>query len=319
IIQAKKENKKLEKLILGERIENLDELNFINRDIFPKERVNNLNFQLPFFSIMTSRVCLYNCKFCQPSSKTMFGTKLRVRSPEHVVKELLYLKDKYMLKSFYFIEDNVLQDREWIIKFIECCKSTNFKATFMMLGRSNNIIKNEDLIGELYEIGLREVFIGFESGSDKMLKEFNKGINVKTNEKSIQILNKYQIKVDGGFIFGFPFETKEDMKLTESFIKKNDIDYLGLSTFIPYPGTYFAKEYKEKGLLYNPENVDVKLYKPKIKGINYYRVVWMIFKLNFKYQFSKKTSLKFIIIEFLTLLYYFSGITIFYIQYFLKR
>ncbi|MDR1820596.1 MAG: B12-binding domain-containing radical SAM protein [Methanobrevibacter sp.] len=319
IIQAKKENKKLEKLILGERIENLDELNFINRDIFPKEETLDPYFSKPTFGILVGRVCLYNCKFCQPAPKIMFGTKLRVRSPEHVVKELIYLKGKYGLESYQIYDDNILQNRNWIIKFIECCKSTNFKAKFMIRGRSDNIIRHKNLIGELYEIGLREVFVGFESGSDKMLKLFNKKLLVEQNEEASKILNKMQIRIVGSFMFGFPQETKYDMKLTEEFVKNSEIDYLIFNSFIPFPGAYLSKEYKEKGLLYNPENVDVSLYKPKIKGINYYRVVWMIFKLNFKYQFKNQIQFKYKFNQLLTLIYHFLGITLFYIQYFFKN
>ncbi len=70
---------------------------------------------------------LYNCKFCAPASKKMFGKKIRTRSAENVVQELIYLKNKYGLKSVTFESDNFLQDREWLINFIDCLKKIKIK------------------------------------------------------------------------------------------------------------------------------------------------------------------------------------------------
>ncbi|MDR2623128.1 MAG: B12-binding domain-containing radical SAM protein [Methanobrevibacter sp.] len=311
IIQAKKANKKLEKLILGERIENLDELGFINRDIFPEEEASDPYFSKRRFSIFVGRVCLYNCKYCQPVTRSMFGSRLRVRSPEHVVKELIYLRNKYGLYYFQILDDNILQNRKWLHEFIEYYKFNNFEAKFMIGGRSDNVIKFEDLIKELHEMGLRMVFMGYESGSNRMLKLFNKGTTVEQNEHAISILNKNKIQSIGSLMFGFPQETKYDMKLTEEFIKRNPDIFWEIFTFIPFPGTHLFNEYKKKDLLYNPENPDNSTYKPKIKGVNYYRVVWMIFKLNFKYKFRDKFNYR--LTEFLTLIYRFLRIQYFYI------
>jgi len=317
-IENKVNNENIKKLIYGEKIENLDSLGFIDRNIFPQEHFLNPKFEERFFTIMAGRACMYNCKFCQPTSKIMFGNKLRVRSPDHVVSELNYLKDNHGLKSFHIWDDNLWQNREWLIKFIECCKITGFKATFIMPGRADNIIKNEDLIKDLYEIGLREVIIGLESGSNRMLKYFNKGTTVEMNNKSLLILNKNKIDVVGTFIFGFPGETKKDMKLTETFIKNNHIHYLELNSLVPYPGTYFADEYAKENLLFEMKTVDVSLHKPKIRGINYYYVVWFMFKIKINYQFNHNPFFKFKVKEFLVLIYSFLTITIFYIVIFLK-
>lgn len=100
-------------------------------------------------------------------------------------------------------------------------KKIKIKINFNIHGRSNNIIKNHDLIKELKILGLIEVFIGIESGSDKMLKYFKKGTSVDMNKKAVNILKNNNIKIQASFISGFPVETKEDIKLTEQFIKEN--------------------------------------------------------------------------------------------------
>ncbi|GAA5818843.1 MAG: B12-binding domain-containing radical SAM protein [Methanobrevibacter sp. CfCl-M3] len=329
IIQSKENHdEKIEKLVHGEKIENLDDLGFINRDLFPEKRVFDPSFENPAFTIFSSRTCKYNCNFCQPVPKIIFGKKSRYRSPEHVVKELNYLKSEYGLKSFQIMDENMLQNREYLLEFIECCKSANFKADFLMLGRSDNIIQNEDLIKELYDIGLRAISIGFESGSDKMLKYLNKGTTVEKNQKAVKIIKKHKIHIIGNFMFGFLNETKYDMKLTEKFIKKNDIDVLSISTFQPLPGTSLTTQYKKEGLLYEPDTVNfLSFYKPKIKGVNYFYVVWFIFKLQFKYQkyqfshnkYSRSTIYMFKVMEFYKLIYYFFMIIIYYIWFYFKK
>jgi len=90
---------KFGKVIEGEKIENLDSLGFVNRDIVSHSpSPNPILLEEPHFSMMTNRACLYNCKFCAPSSKKMFGKKIRTRSPKNVVEELIYLKKKWVKK-----------------------------------------------------------------------------------------------------------------------------------------------------------------------------------------------------------------------------
>ncbi|MDR3291592.1 MAG: B12-binding domain-containing radical SAM protein [Methanobrevibacter sp.] len=322
LIQQRKMGKINEKLIIGEPIEDLDSLGFIDRDLFPKEKITAdvkdlLGYDEHHFSIFASRVCPYNCKFC--ISKTIFGSKPRFRSAEHVVKELIYLKNKYGLKSFNIFEDNTLQNREWLLKFIDCCKKTNFKAKFNIVGRVDSILKNKDLLKELYEIGLRFIFIGIESGSDKMLKYFNKGTTVDLNRKALSTLHENGIYSFSSFMFGFPAETKKDIKLTEKFIRENKISFFLLNQFFPYPGSYLYEEYKNNNLIYEGTNIAVYnlhmaaifgfLHLPLLKGVNYYYVSWTMFKIYF-YQHS---NLKSRLFNILSLFMSYVGISIFYL------
>jgi radical SAM superfamily enzyme YgiQ (UPF0313 family) len=335
LIKAKKGNNlnKFGKLIQGERIEDLDSLGFINRNIFMNNKDvfidgNHSSMDLtqvdyPSFPIIASRCCLYGCKFCQPAPKIMSGTKLRIRSPEHVVKEIVYLKKKienrFSCLYIGFIDDNPFQNRDWIIKFIECLKEvdfgTDFKLKFGMYGRSNNIINNEDLIDELQKLGLSDVLIGFESGSNKMLKYLGKATTVEMNKKALNILNEKKINVSGTFMFGFPDETKEDIELTKKFIKENKIYHAMIFLFNPCPGNYLTMEYKEKNLLYDDsEHLNMMFDRPRVKGVNYYSLVYTIFKLK-----VKPIKLRYKLSEFIFLIINIMLITEFYIVYNIKK
>ncbi|MDR3223010.1 MAG: B12-binding domain-containing radical SAM protein [Methanobrevibacter sp.] len=336
LIKAKKENKlnKLGKIIQGKQIEDLDSLGFINRDIF----INNTDVFIdgshssndltqvnyPSFPIIASRCCLYGCKFCQPAPKTMSGTKLRMRTPEHVVKEIVHLKKKiensFSVLYIGFIDDNPFQNRDWIIKFIECLKKvdfgSDFKLKFGMYARSNNIINNEDLIDELQKLGWSDVLIGFESGSNKMLKYLGKGTTVEMNKKALNIMNEKKINVSGTFMFGFPNETKKDIELTKKFIKENKIYHVMVFSFNPSPGNYLTMEYKEKNLLYeDSEHLNMLFNRPRVKGVNYYSLMYIIFKL----KLINKIGLKYKLVEFIFLILNIVLITEFYIVYNIKK
>lgn len=91
----------------GEKVA-LDELPNINRQDWGREKpAGFIGLDEPFFTLISSRSCLYNCSFCQPCSKIVFGNKERTRSPRHVIKEILELKAIYGMKSFFLIDDNV--------------------------------------------------------------------------------------------------------------------------------------------------------------------------------------------------------------------
>ncbi|MDR3223930.1 MAG: B12-binding domain-containing radical SAM protein [Methanobrevibacter sp.] len=329
IIQAKKTGKTPEKLIIGEPVEDLDSLGFINRDLFPEEEPSpfhiGMGFKKPFFSLITNRVCVYKCKFCQPCSEIMFGSKKRFMSAENVVSELNYLKNKYGLQSFAMMDDNALQNREWCLEFIERCKKNNFKVNFSMFGRANDVIKNEDLLEGFKEIGLKYINIGFESGSNKILKYLNKGTTVDLYRKALFILNKHDIEIFGSFMIGFPFETKEDIKLTENFIKENELKGSMIYPYFPYPGSYLHEEYKKKNLIFKeiyPVFYNLKftfiyrlLVLPMLKGVNYYYISLVRFRF-FLYFFSDAGFvLKPIIVMGLILSYV--SITIFYLVHYI--
>jgi len=178
-------------------------------------------------------------------------------------------------------DDNVFQNRQWVEKFIELYKENNIDANFIMAGRSDNLIKNEDLLPELKKIGLVLVLIGFESGSDKILKYLRKGTTVEMNEKAASILHDLGIAFQANIMVGVVGETKEDLKLTLEFVKRIKPEICSPSIFAPYPSTYLYDEYKEKGLLYNnAEFRDGATSVPKIKGINYSYLNYMRFKIS---------------------------------------
>lgn len=268
------------KIIDGQRID-LEEIPFIKRDLWPEEMATEfVDLDEPFFTLIASRACIYNCNFCQPCTRKMFGKKERTRSPENLVDELIYLKKNYNLKSFFILDDNAFQNRKWLEGFIEKFGESGIDSKFMMSGRSDNIYKNRDLLPKLSELGLNYVFVGFESGSQKILKYIRKGTTVEINEKAAESLKKNGIGVYANVMFGFPIETKNDIELTAKMIKKIKPTILSPTTYTPYPGNYLSEEYEKNGLIFpNLGNFTRYPDRPKIKGVKYLYINWTILKL----------------------------------------
>lgn len=289
LIKAVKNNESIEKVVVGDKIENLDSIDFINRDLWENEPVyQETNLEAPFMTVLSSRACIYNCTFCQPATKKIFGKKERNRTPENFVSELKVLEDKYGMKSFYILDDNALQNRTWLEGFIEEYEKKGIKARFMVSGRSDNIYKNRDLFPKLKKIGLSYVGVGFESGSDKILKYLKKGTTVALNEKAAKVLNNNKIGIIAFMMFGFPIETREDINSSLDFIKKIKPAISGPSTYTPYPGTVLHEKYNEKGLLYSHSSSSLSFpHIPKIKGVNYLYISWIIFRIGY---FSSKNA-----------------------------
>lgn len=146
LIKDVKNNKDLEKVVIGDKIDDLDSIDFINRDLWQNELPRlGVDLETPYVTVLSGRACIYNCTFCQPATKKIFDKKERIRSPENFVNELAMLKEKYGMKSFYILDDNALQNRDWLESFIKEYEMKNINCRFMISGGADNIYKNRDL------------------------------------------------------------------------------------------------------------------------------------------------------------------------------
>lgn len=261
--------------IIHGRKPDLDMLPFVDRDIFQgnEHRMPPLWYgEGPWVSMITSRGCMFNCSFCAPASKIMFGKTVRRRSPANVIKELELLRDKYAFNHVRFYDDNIIESRSWAQEFCRLYRETGFSATFGLAGRADLICQREDLIALLAATGMNELNIGFESGSQKILDLLNKRTTVQNNIEAARILKKHGVKVIVSVMFGIPEESHQDIDKTVELIDLTQPDWVDPSFLTPYPGTTIHEYCKEKGLdlvressAYNRGHGS----SPKIRGADY--------------------------------------------------
>ncbi|MBI5700638.1 B12-binding domain-containing radical SAM protein [Candidatus Saganbacteria bacterium] len=252
----------------------LDTLSWIDRDLFDVSAelfhpfIKSL--KAPFVTLNVGRGCPFNCTFCQPAERRVFGDRVRMRSVENVIDELDHLYSRYKFNSFMVHDDLFTYDKKWVMRFCEEYNRLGIKKKFVCQSRADIISNNEELIYEMKKSGLACLIIGFESGSQRILDFIKKGTTVEQNLRAAEICRKNGVEIFANYMFGLPTETKEEVEQTISIIEKIDPDYDSPSYFTPHPGSELFLYCKEHGLsLIKDHEVDRSPRSQKIKGVDY--------------------------------------------------
>ena len=261
-----------ERVLEGEAPD-LDSLPFAARDIYPELEtpLPVPGFDTPFVTVIAGRGCMYNCAFCMPAEKKIFGRKVRKRSPENLIAELEELRDKYQFKSLFIHDDCITEKRDWVREFCALYKDRGFTAPFACQSRADLICKNPDMIELMRDTGLHLFFIGFESGSDRILKFMRKGTTAAINEQAGQICKSLGIKIWANYMFGLPTETPEEMMATANMIRRIRPDWYSPAFFTPHPGSDLYDYCVENDLIaiQDHKNYARTPDSEKVKGIDY--------------------------------------------------
>jgi radical SAM superfamily enzyme YgiQ (UPF0313 family) len=191
----------------------------------------------PFLTIIAGRGCKYNCNFCQPAERQLFGRQVRKRSPPNVIAELKRLRERYKFASFMFHDDCLTESREWVMQFCDLYESEGFTQPFFCQSRADILVRHEDMVQRMAEVGLRGYFIGFESGNDRVLRFLRKGTTREINLKAAQVCRRHGVKIWANYMLGLPTETKEEVRDTISMLKEIDPDWYSPAFYTPHPGS----------------------------------------------------------------------------------
>jgi radical SAM superfamily enzyme YgiQ (UPF0313 family) len=205
------------------------------------------------FQVNLSRGCPYNCTYCY--SCKMWGKNehpfIRTYSTEKSKEYFKELIEKYGIKTFEIADDNFIQFKA---RAIEMCNFlSKYKVNFFCFGRADYL--NDEIMTALKKAGCHTIFIGVESGSQRVLDALNKRTTVEQNANAIRLCKKYKITSDTSYMIGITDETAEDLKMTKDFIKKYNPDVSNVLVFNPFPGTEIFDYCVKKGLIKKPTNL----------------------------------------------------------------
>lgn len=193
-----------------------------------------------YTNIITSRGCPFGCAFC--STTSFWHRTIRFNSAEFVVSEMFSLINDYGVRHISLWDDLFIGDVPRLQRIVELMKKEKVfkRITFGASARADLIVKNPEILDIFREMNVVAVSLGFESGSERMLRKM-KGNNasVENNKKAIELLLKYPFLVSGGFIIGSPGETEEDLEDTYNFVKTSGLHGGYAAVAIPYPGTQY--------------------------------------------------------------------------------
>ncbi len=193
-------------------------------------------------NMSTTRGCPFKCNWC---AKPIYGNRYNVRSPKKVVEELLLLKEKFQFDHIWFCDDIFGLKPGWINSFAELVEQNKLQFSFKMQGRVDLLLQ-ENNIKDLARAGCSNIWMGAESGSQKILDAMDKGTTVQQIYEATKLLKRNNINPSFFIQFGYLDETKEDIALTLKMIKELLPYEIGISVSYPLPGTLFFEKVKSQ-------------------------------------------------------------------------
>lgn len=224
-------------------IKDLDALPFPAWDLIdmtPYQKMWYRNGGYFSMNIATTRGCPFKCNWC---AKPIYGNRYNSRSPQQVINELKMLQDEFGCEHIWFCDDIFGLKPGWVNTFADLVEKEALSFRFKMQGRVDLLLQ-ENNIRDLARAGCENIWMGAESGSQKILDAMDKGTTVEQIAAATALLKKCGIRPSFFIQFGYPGETKEDIKKTIAMINRLLPYEIGISVSYPLPGTVFFEKVK---------------------------------------------------------------------------
>lgn len=224
-------------------IDNLDEIPFLDYDILKIEEyrlnatiaayptIDDRNQNIP---VMTSRGCPHRCCFC--ASHTVHGRRMRYYSLERVRNDLKRLKDEYQAKTIIFQDDQFLSSKKRALAIIGMLKQFGLTAFF-----PNSLALyalDRELLEALKGVGVNQLVLAIESGSDRVLKELmHKPLDLKIVKQVTDDCRALGIYTDVNILIGVPGETKQDIAEAKVFLRSIYANWFRINVATPLVGS----------------------------------------------------------------------------------
>jgi len=229
--------------------EDLDKIPFVSKVY--KRHLNIRDYFLgqclyPEVQIFTGRGCPNQCTFCA-WPQTLMGRKYRVRSIPNVLDELEWIQDNLDVKEVFFEDDTFTISKKRVLEFCKEYRERGLDIVWSCNARVDTL--DLETMKEMKKANCRLLIVGYESGSDEILRNIKKGFTVEQIKQFAKNARKAGLLVHGDFIIGLPGETKETIEMTKKLIREIKPDILQVSVASPFPGTEFYEWCKKNGYL----------------------------------------------------------------------
>ena len=188
-------------------------------------------------NLNTMRGCPYSCKWC---SRAVYGSSYRRRNPRLVVDEIQYLKSTYDFDMIWFVDDVFTINHKWLREFVSEIGSRNIEVPYEIITRADRL--NEEVVELLKQSGCFRVWIGAESGSQKIIDAMDRRVQVDDVRKMIQLVKSYGIEAGTFIMLGYPGEDESDIEETLNHLKTSNPDHYTITVAYPIKGTPLYSE-----------------------------------------------------------------------------
>ncbi|HLA68920.1 MAG TPA: radical SAM protein [Bacteroidota bacterium] len=191
-------------------------------------------------NISTTRGCPFHCNWC---AKPLYGQVYNSRSPRSVVDEMKFLREIAGPDHLWITDDIFGLKPGWIAEFARLVRAENAVIPFKCLSRAD-LLLNDDTVRNLALAGCKSVWIGAESGSQKVLDAMEKGTTIGEIRTATELLHDSGISVGFFLQFGYPGEGWDEIRQTFELVRTCGPDEIGVSVSYPLPGTSFYERVK---------------------------------------------------------------------------
>lgn len=192
-------------------------------------------------SISTMRGCPFTCRWC---SRAVYGETYRRRSPAIVVDEMEFIRERWNPELLWFVDDVFTINAKWNEGFAGQVSSRGVRIPYECITRADRL--NERTADLLAESGAFRVWIGAESGSQRVLDAMDRRVSVEQVQKTIALCRERGIETGTFIMLGYPGETEEDIIQTIEHLKRASPDHFTVTIAYPITGTPFHEQVREE-------------------------------------------------------------------------
>jgi anaerobic magnesium-protoporphyrin IX monomethyl ester cyclase len=200
-------------------------------------------------SVISARGCPYHCNWC---SHSVYGKSHRRRSPESIVSEVEWIVQRYSPDMLWFADDVFTIHHGWVRRYAELTESKGIRIPFECITRADRI--NEEMVRLLARIGCYRVWIGSESGSQRVLDAMQRGVKVEQVQSAVALCRDYGIQTGMFLMWGYEGEEISDIEATIDHVKVCRPDTFFTTVAYPIAGTPYFERVQSKLVKLQPWN-----------------------------------------------------------------
>jgi anaerobic magnesium-protoporphyrin IX monomethyl ester cyclase len=223
---------------------NLETLGWPERESMPMYSYHSIIAAYPFTTMISSRGCPFQCSFC---FKQSVDKKSIFRSPEDVVGEMIYLRERWGIREIMFYDDIFTMKRSRVFEICDLILRKNLRIRWEAPTRVDLV--DQELLNTMARAGCVRLRFGIESGSEELLKMMKKESDIGVIRDAVAQAKRANISTFGYFIVGYLGETVEQYNQTVDLAMQLPLDYATFYTATPLPGTKLHAQAVERGLV----------------------------------------------------------------------
>jgi radical SAM superfamily enzyme YgiQ (UPF0313 family) len=227
-------------------IARLDSLPFPDREAIDLDRYVRVwrdNHGVGSVSLICARGCPFHCQWC---SHAVYGHSHRRRSPANVADELALLLERYRPDQVWYADDVMTIHRRWFLEYARTLKARGLRVPFECISRPDCL--DETVVAALKEMGCDRLWIGSESGSQRVLDLMQRGTKADDVRAKTKLLQQAGIQVGMFIMLGYEGEQMADLEATTEHLKQSNPDVFLTTVAYPIKGTPYYQQVHDRVL-----------------------------------------------------------------------